>query len=435
MSPVGAMWAAPAALRLLRVALTRGSRAIRNKINTVSKSESAHRQFTNNAHQSIYSSAVVRQPRRVPRTKVFNTTPKQSFIKSLRRYITTESGVPRFDRTKFPKSETATRVAQQSGRAPFASTLRPNLTGGAFPRSAGGYSFGGGSGVRYFSHTPSAPAQVVNNVSQAMRAFCLSGQRAQFDGVDIHGNATFRAVSVEEDNKVKAAIKAPTNVPGSFIDFHLSPTVTALTPLAGALQTSAAVNKNQGSAAPTLNTEGILSDLSIDFARGLKDLSLVLADIKKLSELGDLPIALESPGLIRVRFPGVDARTVESICDDLEIRRGIVGEDPGFGWTPDGEMAFKFPFAPGLECEDHEILRSPDESLLSADSIEEMFAFEEANPWLSEIDEEGYETMSPRRYVESLPGSGFYSEASDDLGDIYTFLEECEREQTRNRFN
>lgn len=431
------MWAAPAAFRLLRVALTKGSRAIRNKITTVSKPEPTYaRHFTNNARQPIHSSAALRQPRRVPRPKVFNTTPKQSFMKSLRRYIATESGVPRFDRTKFPKSETATRVAQQSGRAPFASTLRPNLTGGAFPRSAGGYSLGGGVGVRYFSHTPTASAQVVSNVSQAMRAFCLSGQRAQFDGVDVHGNATFRAVSIEEDNKVKTAIKAPTNVPGSFIDFKLSPTVTALTPLAGALQaTAAAANKNQGFAAATLNAEGVISDLGVDFARGLKDLSIIFADLKKLSELGDLPIVLESPGLIRVRFPGVDARTVENICDDLGIRRGLIGEDPCFGWAPNADMALKFPFAPGLECEDHDLLLSPDESLLSADSIEDMFVFEEANPWLSEVDEEGYQPMSPRQYVESLPGSGFYSEASDDLEGIYHFLEECEREQTRNRFN
>lgn len=70
----------------------------------------------------------------------------------------------KYSRADFPSSATARAVGRLTSRAPFASTLRPNLTGGAFPRTAGGYSLGGGraGGARYFSHTPTAPAQVIN---------------------------------------------------------------------------------------------------------------------------------------------------------------------------------------------------------------------------------------------------------------------------------
>lgn len=84
---------------------------------------------------------------------------------AVRRFMSTaaETG-SKYNRAAFPKSATATAVSRLTSRAPFASTLRPNLTGGALPRTAGGYSLGGGrtGGARYFSHTPAAPAQVIN---------------------------------------------------------------------------------------------------------------------------------------------------------------------------------------------------------------------------------------------------------------------------------
>ena len=90
---------------------------------------------------------------------------------AVRRFMSTtaETG-SRYNRAAFPQSVTATAVSRLTARAPFASTLRPNLTGGAFPRTAGGYSLGGGrtGGARYFSHTPAAPAQVMN-VSKLVR--------------------------------------------------------------------------------------------------------------------------------------------------------------------------------------------------------------------------------------------------------------------------
>ena len=62
------------------------------------------------------------------------------------------SGV-KYDRSSFPKSSIGSAVNSHAGRAPFASTLRPNLTGGALTRTSGGYAWGSGraGGARYFS--------------------------------------------------------------------------------------------------------------------------------------------------------------------------------------------------------------------------------------------------------------------------------------------
>ncbi|KAL1889408.1 hypothetical protein Cpir12675_005809 [Ceratocystis pirilliformis] len=438
MSPAGGLWA-PAALRLLRVAFTKGSRALRTKLGPSTSQVSHTRTITNNARQPTTSYIAQRSQRRVPRIKAFNTPKKQpAFLQSLRRYLTTESGVSRFDRSKFPKSQTATRVAQQSGRAPFCTTLRPNLTGGAIPRSAGGYSLGGGAGVRYFSHTPASSAQVVNNVSQAMRAFCLSGQRARFDGLDTRGNPNFRSVSLEDEKKIHNAIKAPRTEPGSFVEFRLSPVVTALTPLASVELNNEAVDSTQNEtiAASTLNADGVMDGLALDFMRAWRDLSVVFEDLKKFSQLGDLPITLESSNLIRIRFPGVDARTLENICDDLGMQRGVIGEDREFGKSQNSDLALKFPFAPGMDDTDAcGILLSPEHSLSSDNRIQDMFIAEGENPWLSDIEE----TLSrglPPIYAASLPSTGFHcSDEFDGLSGIYKFIDVCEREQARNRFN
>jgi len=333
------------------------------------------------------------------------------------------SGAVRYDRSAFPKSSIGNAVNRLTTRAPFASTLRPNLTGGALPRTAGGYTIGGGhtGGARYFSHTPAAPAQVVNNVSAAVRAFWLSGHKAQFDGMTPNGNKRYRAItSLQEEigRKMQSMSKL---APGSFIDFRVNPTITALSPLGAAFPFASAMKQEP----PTLNTEGFLDVLSVDFARALKELSAVMNDLKRLSLLGDLPITLENQSTLRVRFPGCDAETVERLCNEVGVKRGTIHQDPDFDAKYGGHMALMFPFA----STSVHTLSSPGGSLRSEIGHDlENFNDLEDNPWLSSP--EGYETMEDFSETESMyfksPGDPPDSSDYEGLEGIYRFIEECD---------
>ena len=94
-----------------------------------------------------------------------------------------------------------------------------------------------------------------------------------------------------------------------------------------------------------INTEGLLDVLSVDFSRALKELAAVLNDLKRLSSLGDLPITYQDCSL-RVHFPGCDAETVEKLCNELHVQRGIVVQDDDFDAFVGTEIALLFPFAP-----------------------------------------------------------------------------------------
>lgn len=252
-----------------------------------------------------------------------------------------------YDRSSFPVSKVSKTITRQ-GAAPFASTLRPNLTGGALPRSAGGYSLGGsglaGRGARHFSHTPSAQAQVVQNVSAGIRAFVLGGGKARFDGLDGKtGEKRYKAVSRTGD-EVLQQIEKPfrTHAKGTNLEFQLSPTITAFSTN---ISTTDSTEFDVQSLCPN-----ILSNISIDFARALKDLSAILADLHRLSSLGDLPINLShtlSGPILYCRFPGCDAQTVSRLCSEVNIQRGIVREDEAWQRDRDVEMALLFPLAPG----------------------------------------------------------------------------------------
>lgn len=324
----------------------------------------------------------------------------------------------RYTRASFPTSATSTAVSRLTARAPFASTLRPNLTGGALPRTAGGYSLGGGrtGGARYFSHTPAAPAQVVNNVSAAVRAFWLSGQNAQFDGMTPNGEKRYRAVTNLQAKTCQKMRSMSRNTPGSFVDFHVNPAITALSPL------GATFGSNVEQSAPSLNTEGFLDVLSVDFSRALKDLAATMNDLKRLSSLGDLPITLEQKSILRVRFPGCDAATVEHLCDEVGVQRGIIHQDPEFDSSVRANVALIFPFAPSSE----HTLSSPRGSLRSQTGHDyEAIGADDANPWL-----EGYESME----YGSESGSDYFVKPSElqhssdyeGLEGIYRFLEECD---------
>jgi hypothetical protein len=396
---------------------------------------------TGNARQPIHPAALLRQQKRAGGRKWFS-----SANSTVRRFFSTggQAGSKpgfRFDRYKLPTSTISRAVSQLTGRAPFASTLRPNLTGGTLGRTAGGYGIPGAGrfgGVRHFSHTPAAPAQVVQNVSQAMRAFWLSGHRARYDGVGPNGEKRYRAVSATQEQArvlMAKAMMAHRPVPGAFVDFKISPTVTALSPL-GTVMPFLSVEEQVAAGAATLNAEGFLDVLSVDFARALKDLAAIMTDLKSLAGLGDLPVLLQTNNVVRVRFPGMDAETVERLCDDVGIKRGVVGQDPGFDASPAVDVALRFPFAPDTGCDD--VLTSPGGSLRShrsgsSSDVDDAFIVEEfeENPWrLSSSSElEGYESMSP----PIMSSSGEHcSDDFEGLEGIYRFLEECDR--ARGRF-
>lgn len=359
------------------------------------------------ARQPIHPAALLRQSK----ARWFSSA-------ALRRFMSTSSSNVskcRADRSSFPVSSVATAVGRITTRTPWSSTLRPNLTGGALPRSAGGY---GAGSVRYFSHTPAAPAQVVNNVSMAVRAFWLSGQKAQYDGMTSAGEKRYRSVSTLQSDSCKKMQSTPKRSPGSFIDFYVSPTVTALSPLG---------SKTLDQEGQYLNTDGLLDVLSVDFARALKDLAAVMNDLKRLQALGDLPISMKEPSLIRVRFPGCDAETVERLCDEVGVQRGIIKQDDDFDATYGGKIALLFPYAPVSVHEPS----LPEASLCSQSGHEseesELDIIE--NPWASP---EGYESLDDAssyisHYFEPSNAT-FYSPKQDyeGLEGIYRFIEECD---------
>ncbi|KAK5990565.1 hypothetical protein PT974_08834 [Cladobotryum mycophilum] len=426
----------PAVLRLFRVAvaeirtkITDAAKPLQNQVLQPIPIRTGH-----SSRHPLHPAAVLKQKKRGVRW--FSAGSVKNINNVVRRYISTEGAAPRFDRSKLPKSNTSRQVAQFSGRAPFANALRPNLTGGAMPRTAGGYSLGG-NGARYFSHTPTAPAQVVQNVSQAMRAFFLSGQKIRYDGTGPRGESQYRAVSALEDEAMRKMACIPRFAPGAHIDFQLSPTLTALGPLAAAfLRTSEASGFDaEVTVAPSLNTEGFLDVLSADFGRTLKDLTAVYGDIQRLSALGDLPVSLEGDNLLRVRFPGVDADTVERLCEDIGIQRGVVGQDMDIELGMGARVALRFPFAPDA----HKALTSPGGSERSLEGhefdemsslgdesfVHEAFAYEtDENPCVSETDGYG-STFTPKSSEEQS------SEEYEGLEGIYRFLEECDRAKGR----
>ena len=209
---------------------------------------------------------------------------------------------------------------------------------------------------------PQSQAQVVQNVSQGMRAFCLGGKKVRYDGTDPRtGEKRFKAVSQmqhEACKKMRSMTKFQRQGKGTTLEFNLSPNVTALGVFSGCKshdQDSTSVGDSlQGLqdhtllASPTLNTPALLHVLSIDFARALRDLATIYSDLQRLAALGDLPISLSENGtVLQVRFLGCDAETVERLCDEVGVRRGIIREDPGWDVSAekDVEMALLFPFA------------------------------------------------------------------------------------------
>ncbi|RDL42287.1 Uncharacterized protein BP5553_02266 [Venustampulla echinocandica] len=416
MAPASGIWA-PIALRVFKQALKKTSGIIRARITDISRP--LHRELQpilvrSSPRQPIHPAARLRQAKgRWYTTHSINTA---------RRFASTAGQhSAKYIRASFPSSATARAVGGLTTRAPFASTLRPNLTGGALPRAAGGYGLGGGrTGARYFSHTPAAPAQIVSNVSVAVRAFFLSGQKAQFDGTTAQGEKRYRAATaLQEETGRKMRAMSSKNIPGSFIDFHISPTITALTPLSGAIPSG-----NVEMSAPHLNTEGFLDVLSVDFARSLQDFAATMNDLKRLAPLGDLPITLEQKSIIRVRFPGCGAETVEALCDEFGVQRGIIGQDEDFDKSVGGQIALMFPFAPTSE----HTLSSPGGSLRSQTGHD----FEQVdkdildNPWLESYESMEEDSSDHESAYFSKPSKIQNSSSYEGVEGIYRFLEQCD---------
>ncbi|PHH68153.1 hypothetical protein CDD82_799 [Ophiocordyceps australis] len=423
MASVEAIWG-PATLRLLRAAASKAAKAVRFKLRNAPRHS--------HAPSGRLATRLSRQQQ-----NWFSGTAIQHINNTLCRFIGSGRNTHSFHGSRLATSSTARRIAT-CGRAPFASTLRPNLTGGAMPRSAGGYSLGG-SARRHFSHAPTAPAQVVQNVSQAMRAFFVSGNRIKYDGSGPRGQPTYRAMSKVEHQTMRKMANATPFAPGSFIDFKLNPTITALSPLTATMTDSCDASEvGSGSEALcNLNTRGFFDVLSADFGRAVRDLTAVYDDLRRLSVLGDLSIFLEGDCL-RVRFPGVDASLVSRLCDDVGIQRGIVGQDLNYDSSAAVCMALRFPFASDAE----QTIRIPEDSSpqdsshsldgheldssssLECDSfVQDAFqAISEQHQWSWDL--EGYESMSTHQ-------SSGANRSYEGLEGIYRFLEECDRGKGR----
>ena len=357
-----------------------------------------------------------------------------------RHYTTTASNRAgaRHDRASFPQSRVATQIRQSAGRAPFASTLRPNLTGGSLGRTAGGYTLGGGGGsARFFSHGPACQAQVVSNVSQAMRAFLVGGQKAQFNGIDPRtGEKRFKTVSALQERTGRTLRSIPRATPGSFVSFPLNPTVTAL----ASLSTVAGFSASEVETNDHLNTSGLLDVLSADFSRTLKDLAAVLNDLKRLSALGDLPITYSGSDL-RIHFPGCDAESVEALCAELAVTRGTVVQDAAFDAFAGTEIALLFPFAPSREeSEDCTSWYEPANAKKQPIDVRSMFSSSQAystQSAQSDSDPEDLMALNPWALGEEYEsvrsgGSGYESQEAQSpleyqgFEGIYRFLEELD---------
>ncbi|KAI9819734.1 MAG: hypothetical protein M1826_001087 [Phylliscum demangeonii] len=348
MAPSGGHIVVPLAMRLLRRLSQKASAAIREKL--------ASLQLGKAPVQPVYARNPPRQPIH-PAAYLRQAKPQRSFstqavVNATLRQFTSSSAAraaARPGRAAWSRSTIGAAVGRLTTRAPFASTLRPNLTGGALPRTAGGYSLGAGrvGSVRHFSHTPAAPAQVLNNVSASVRAFWLAGYRAQYDGTDRHtGLKRFKTITQLQDQAEQKLRSVARAAPGSYVDFHLTPTITAMSAAGGFVSGSSGAGMDATSAIPALHNDGLLDAVSADFSRAVRDLAMVLHDLNRLSLLGDLPVSTPDRSIIRVRFPGCDAQTVERLCDEVGVQRGIIHEDVDFDALVGADLALQYPFAP-----------------------------------------------------------------------------------------
>lgn len=289
-------------------------------------------------------------------------------------------------------------------------------------------------------------------MSQAVRAFWLSGQKAQFNGLNTRNEKQFKTVSTLQEKTARNMRSFPAASPGSSLDFKVAPTITAIGPLSN-IPVASATHEPE-----SLNNTTVMTMLSVDFARALKDLAMIMNDLQKLSSLGDLSLSLPNSSTLRVRFPGCDADTVNRLCEELGIRRGLVYQDEDFDSSNGTEIALLFPFAPShapseITCSakpaprlavkddsvDWQNMLSPQQHSSPKYSIRSMTSHDSEgievvgeHPWLSSPS--GYSSLGGSDEGDAAAyfghGSRDHALSSSDyegLEGIYRFLEECDR--------
>jgi len=334
MAPSSGHLLVPKVMNAFRYAVSRTAQAVRARLAQAQQGAAGSQPVAipvRAARQPLHPLAALRQSRN--QTRSFTTSIRRAIAETYPSF-SRRTGAP-VSRVSFPVSRTSTIIARTPGAATFASTLRPNLTGGTLARTAGGY--GNVAGKRMFSSLPGSQAQVVHNVSAGMRAFWVGGQRGQFNGLDnMTGEKRFVAVGTKQKStaqKVMAA-RVGSDVRGTTLEFCVAPSLSAFS--------KSQVNTN------AVGLEDAIVPLAGDFARSLGALAAVHRELKKLSSLGNLPVTESRPGWLAVRFPGCDGRAVEGLCDELGIYRGIVREDAAWAeeQAQDVKMALLFPPAP-----------------------------------------------------------------------------------------
>ncbi|KAF3935097.1 hypothetical protein ABW19_dt0207055 [Dactylella cylindrospora] len=295
-----------------------------------------------------------------------------------------------------PKTPVRTAVARITKTTPFASTLRPKLCG-ALPRSANGYSLGGNA--RYFSHT-TAPAQVVQQVSTAMRAFILTGKDMSYYSAKRRNNTSTYA-----RGQIKmhlAALNTDRLAPGAYVDFHIMPKFTCM-------------SENDPVGYTCLDTAtrgGFMDELDVELNNAMRDISRVYQDLRKLSALGELPITLVSPCTFRVHFRGCDSELVTRLCDEVGVTTGVIHEDERFAY----DKIFPGEGKKGNPVDWHDMLSSDDETdwdRYSAIPSHEMNNHFDAMS-ISDRDEPHWETEDPAEFYDEIDPGGCDTSSGDE---------------------
>lgn len=237
------------------------------------------------------------------------------------------------------------------------------------------------------------------------------------------GEKKYRSVSSLQEESARKMQCMSRRAPGSFIDFQVNPMITSLTSAGASFTASSKVEQQ---AMPTINDEGFLDCLAVDFSRALKDLAMTMNDLKRLSSLGDLPITLEGRSTLRIRFPGCDAETVERLCNEIGVQRGVISQDPDFAEAAGAQVALMFPFAPSR----NPTLSSPGGSLRSQTGHEEYEELSDAdlidNPWLESYDSMDEISEGESTYYSKSPTKCPTSSDYEGVEGIYRFLEQCD---------